>query len=656
MPGEADRTSRRLALLIATSKYDDPDLGKLRAPGRDADGLARVLGDPDIGGFDDVRKKVNAKQRELLMSIDDFCAEARRDDLVLVYLSCHGLLDAHHRLRYAATDTTRQRLAATAVASSWLNERLDDCAARAQILILDCCHSGAFAGGRKGSSLDLDLSQWFTPQGRGRVVLTASRGTEYSFENGHPSGEGVQSVFTRILVEGLRSGEADLDGDGNITIREIYKYLFDKVQVEERRQTPQLWSYGVEGDVLLARSAPGVVSSPSVPGTDAPRVQVPEHPRNTGATPAPEPRRVRRVLTRRRAIIVTAAILATVLAVTMYAFYISGPPATLRWSYSTTGPVDSSPAVADGTVYVGSDGGYVYALDDGTGHLLWSDRTGGPVGSKPAVADGTVYVGSGDGHVYALDADTGRVRWSRTPGGSVDSPAAVAGGTVYIGSNGGYVYALDASTGHLRWSHQVGQLNVSSSLVVAGDLVYVGCTNGDVFALAAGTGNSRWSYQTGGPVNSSPTVAGGNVYIGSDDGRVYALDAATGRSRWSYLTGSSDDVYPSPVVAGVTVYVGSDDGRVYALNIRTGHVRWSYATQGPVDSAPAVVGGTVYIGSDDGNVYALDASTGHFRWSYPIAGIRFSGPKVVDDTDSAGITIYIGSNEGDEVYALRSRS
>jgi hypothetical protein len=260
MAAQTDLSQRRLALLIATSKYSDPALQQLRAPGHDAKDLAEVLGNAQIGGFD-VSMLINARHGELLEAIEDFCADRRLDDLLLIYLSCHGVLDDRGRLYYAATDTRRHRTAATAVAAAWLNERLEDSRARSQIVILDCCHSGAFASGAKGDS-DLALEQRFKPHGRGRIVLTASRSTEYSFEGDQPSGAGMRSVFTKAIVDGLRTGAADRDQDGSITVSDIYQYTYDRVRAVEPRQTPELWTYGAEGDVLLAHSIRGAVIKP----------------------------------------------------------------------------------------------------------------------------------------------------------------------------------------------------------------------------------------------------------------------------------------------------------------------------------------------------------------------------------------------------------
>jgi hypothetical protein len=72
------------------------------------------------------------------------------------------------------------------------------------------------------------------------------------------------------------------------------------------------------------------------------------------------------------------------------------------WSYTTSSWVASSPAVADGKVYVGDGNGAVYCLNATNGALIWNYATGDCVDSSPAVADGKVYVGSFDGKVYCF--------------------------------------------------------------------------------------------------------------------------------------------------------------------------------------------------------------------------------------------------------------
>ena len=250
---------RRLALIVATSDYRDPTLHQLRAPGRDASDLAEVLGDPAIGIFD-VRTLMDTPSDQLLRGIAQFCGQASPGDLLLIYLSCHGVLDDRGRLYYATIDTERSLLSATAVAAQWLTEQLDDSRAHRKILLLDCCHSGAFARGAKGGS-ELALKDRFS--GRGNIVLTASGATEYSFEGANVVGEGVRSVFTRAVVDGLRTGEADRDKDGLVTVNDLYHHVYDTVRAAEPRQTPKLWAFGTEGDLLVAHSPRGPVVEPA---------------------------------------------------------------------------------------------------------------------------------------------------------------------------------------------------------------------------------------------------------------------------------------------------------------------------------------------------------------------------------------------------------
>jgi outer membrane protein assembly factor BamB len=109
-------------------------------------------------------------------------------------------------------------------------------------------------------------------------------------------------------------------------------------------------------------------------------------------------------------------------------------------------PVNSSPAAANGVVYVGSWDSNVYALNASSGTLLWSYSVGASVSSSPSVANGVVYIGSEDAHVYAVNASSGVELWSYQTGYSIDSSPAVVNGVVYVGSNDGiYAFSLKRS-------------------------------------------------------------------------------------------------------------------------------------------------------------------------------------------------------------------
>jgi PGF-pre-PGF domain-containing protein len=321
---------------------------------------------------------------------------------------------------------------------------------------------------------------------------------------------------------------------------------------------------------------------------------------------------------------------------------ITGTSVSQLWNFTTGSFVLSSPAVINGTVYVGSEDDNVYALNADTGAPLWTFTTGGWVLSSPAVINGTVYVGSEDDKVYALNTNSGAQLWTFTTGGKVDSSPTVANGTVYVGSEDDKVYALNANSGALVWSYTTGG-GVEPSPAVANGTVYVGSDDHNVYALNANSGALVWSYTTGIYVESDPTVANGTVYVGSDDRKVYALNAITGAQLWTFTT--LGDVVSSPAVVNGTVYVGSVDGKVYALNAITGAQLWTFTTGSFVYSSPAVANGIVYVGVDDKNVYALNAITGAQIWNFATGDIVRSSPAVVNGT------VYVGSSDF-KVYAL----
>ncbi|MDI2130315.1 caspase, EACC1-associated type [Yinghuangia seranimata] len=260
VPAPALPPGRRSALVVATAAYVDPGLSRLRSPVHDVAELAGVLADPGIGGFDVVRV-VDRPHHELKFAVEDFLAARKGDELIFVYLSCHGVRDGRGRLYFAATDTRKSHLASTGVESAWLLDLLDECRAGRQVVVLDCCFSGAFAVAGAKADAELDLGRRLGGQGRGRVVLTASRAGEYSFEGKPLSAGGTgASAFTAGLVEGLRTGWADTDNDGLITVEDAYDYACTRVGVG---QTPQRWVFGGEGRLVLARSAAGVRVEPT---------------------------------------------------------------------------------------------------------------------------------------------------------------------------------------------------------------------------------------------------------------------------------------------------------------------------------------------------------------------------------------------------------
>jgi len=182
----------------------------------------------------------------------------------------------------------------------------------------------------------------------------------------------------------------------------------------------------------------------------------------------------------------------------------------------------SSAAVLDNRVYVATAEGSVYCLNTTTGDEIWSYAANIGGASSPAIADGRLYIG-GD-RVYCLNATNGVLIWNNTETmGCYDSSPAIAYGKIYIGSLIDYnVYCLNATTGEHIWNYGTGY-QISSSPAVADGKVYVGSYDNKFYCLNATTGECIWSYTTGFWIISSPAITYGRVYVGSMDGKMYAF-------------------------------------------------------------------------------------------------------------------------------------
>lgn len=248
--------ARRLALITGNDDYHDPTLARLTAPQADISAFAGVLQDPRLGAFDDVQILHNRPNADVRRAIARFFHDRQRDDLLLLYFSGHGVLDEEGQLYLATPDTERDLLDATAITAHYVNRLMRRCRSRRQVLILDCCHSGAFTRSAKGGGVgtEVGIGETFAGDGTGHVVLAASKATEYAFEGDEVTGEAQPSIFTRALVEGIRTGDADLDRDGYITPEELYDYAYRRVRQVSPHQTPGKWVYEQTGELILARS------------------------------------------------------------------------------------------------------------------------------------------------------------------------------------------------------------------------------------------------------------------------------------------------------------------------------------------------------------------------------------------------------------------
>src|SRR5262245_19347973 len=268
MPGSSATASSdaaegtRAALVVAAYEFEDPKFQRLRSPARDVDALADVLADPAIGGFS-VQSVVNQPNGVVQRELERFFSARRPDDLLLVYFSCHGVKDSTGRLFFATTNTAFDLLRSTGVSASFVSEQMELTRSKRIVLLLDCCYSGAFIKGFQARGDEsVSVGQL---EGRGRAVITASRSTEYAFEADELTAANAQpSVFTGAVVEGLATGAADRNGDGVVTVDELYDFVYDHVRGKVAGQTPGRW-VNLEGELAVARNPRPPVRAAELP-------------------------------------------------------------------------------------------------------------------------------------------------------------------------------------------------------------------------------------------------------------------------------------------------------------------------------------------------------------------------------------------------------
>jgi polyvinyl alcohol dehydrogenase (cytochrome) len=376
-----------------------------------------------------------------------------------------------------------------------------------------------------------------------------------------------------------------------------------------------------------------------------------------------------------------------------------------EWFFTTDDAVTATPAVVDGTVYVGDWSGRFYAIDLETGELDWSFTAepharvyAGQIVGSATVADvrgtRTVYVPSGE-TLYALRADDGEVRWERDLGQpegdddptEIESSPAVVDGVVIVGTDvhnspdgtAAGVIALDAATGARRWETTTaptsgagatgagcGDVWGSPSVDLERRLVFVGtgnCTTAEgwgdaseaLLALDLDTGDRVWTYQPheqnlddldfAGSPNLFEIDGRAVVGLGNKDATYYVVDRETGDPLWhtkvaepglaeegenfSFGGFIGPTAYVDGMVVGGTAVGGSP--HLHALDAETGAILWQQGEAGPTFAAALEVNGVVFLGGTDYTLRAVDLQTGDVLWSQEMQGAVSGGAVAAGD-------------------------
>lgn len=323
-----------------------------------------------------------------------------------------------------------------------------------------------------------------------------------------------------------------------------------------------------------------------------------------------------------------------------------GPPPVsnphLAWRFDTGGEVYSSPAIADGVIYIASKSGFLYAIEASSGNEVWRVAVSDYVTrSSPAVVDGTVYIGGGFAFL-AIDARTGEERWRVPVQYSGQATPTVADGIVVVSSQEGYVFGIDADTGEVLWRSPTDGVTFGTP-AIAGSQVVFGTDAGILYNLDLTTGKLHWRTPLTGAIFASPAIMGESILVPTQAGTLLAIDLGTGKSLWTAAQGGAE----TPAVANDLVVLSASDGGIYGLDLATGAQRWIHPSGKRSISAPAISGDTIITGAGN-TLLAIDPATGKVMWYYLATDIIETSPVVLDGY------VFFGSRDG-FLYAVTDR-
>lgn len=315
----------------------------------------------------------------------------------------------------------------------------------------------------------------------------------------------------------------------------------------------------------------------------------------------------------------------------------------LLWTHTTQDAIESTAAISNNTVFIGSLDNRLYALDLATGALKWQYQANGEIKSSATVYDSTLYFGDEHGTFHAVQVSNGQPRWTFNAEAGITSSANRANNRLYFGSYDQHLYCLDAISGTQVWQiatdgyiHGTPALYdesvavagcdgllrlldvadgterqrltlgtyVAGSAAVHANRAFVGTFGNEVLGIDLIAGEVLWRYRHAVrkfPFYASPAANDEAVIIGGRDKLVHALDPATGQALWTYAAGARVD--SSPVIAGDRVYFGA--GAVIGLDLASGAEVWRYETGASISASPAVAAGRLVIGATDGTVYCF---------------------------------------------------
>jgi len=323
----------------------------------------------------------------------------------------------------------------------------------------------------------------------------------------------------------------------------------------------------------------------------------------------------------------------------------------IQWTAKTGAPIQSSAALDDQRVYVGSDDGFLYALNRKTGAVEWRFETQAPIEASPILANGMVVFGSTDAHLYAVQSKTGALVWKHPTQDKIVAavtPVTIGAEAALIaGGYDGLVQARRLSDGVPLWDYKTDSYIYGSAAVSENRVIFGGC-DGAIHVLDAQKGTLIRRIEVGPYVGAAVAVQNNHAYFGHFGNRVAGVDLNAGTFVWH----STDTGFPflsSAAMGSKALFIGGRDRTLHAFSPTDGQSLWTFRALGRIDSSPITFDTSVLFGSSDGRLYQLAQTDGAMQWSLDL------GAPITATPAAQGRTIFVGTHDG-SVYALEARN
>lgn len=318
-----------------------------------------------------------------------------------------------------------------------------------------------------------------------------------------------------------------------------------------------------------------------------------------------------------------------------------------------------SPAIGHGKIFAADRKGTIVALSPESGDVIWkldistaskkssignlygilAGRVSAKVSGGLTLANNTLYLGTENGELYAINQEDGSIKWrTKVPSEILSAPATDAG-IVVVNTVAGILLGLDAETGEIKWRNESDvpplTLRGVSAPTAANGGAIVGLANGRLQVSIIDSGLTAWEQVIAKPagatelerivdIDSKPLVFGGTVFVVSYAGSLSAVELRSGQVIWTREYASFRDVS----ISGNRLFVTDNNSNLYAIDRRNGVELWSSSTLRRRNLTEATPVGEYIVVGD---------KFGFLHWFTQDEGEYVSRLKVGDDDEDEGL-------------------